>query len=118
MYETNELQTTLPALGRFKLYTKSLTWARMVLALPVQGCLRDQLRRAAHSVVLNAAEGGAQVSVGLKKKHYRICRASLWEVAAALDLLAIELGPARVDERLAGLLRELDAMLASLLKRA
>ena len=48
--------------------------------------------RAVHSVVLNVAEGGAQASEPSKRKHFRIARASLWEVAAALDLLAIESG--------------------------
>ena len=58
-----------------------------MLQLPVQGNLRDQMHRAVHSVVLNAAEGGAQASEACKRKHFRIARASLWEVAAALDAL-------------------------------
>ena len=115
MHKTNTIHTTLPALGRFKLYMKALDGARQVMALQVQGSLRDQLHRAVQSVVLNVAEGSAQVSAAMRKKHYRISRASLCEVAAVLDLL--RLGAAQVDGKLVSLLRELDAMLGALLRR-
>ena len=108
---------TLPQLGRFTVYRKSLGCARLVLALPVSGSLREQLRRAMHSVVLNTAEGGAERSRAAKKRYLAIARASLWEVAAALDLHAIEGGQASTIEPITELLRELDAMLWAILKR-
>lgn len=49
--------------------------------------LKDQLRRAATSVVLNIAEGANRQSPLEKRRHYIIARGSLGEAAAALDIL-------------------------------
>ena len=46
--------------------------------------LRRQANRAMDSVVLNIAEGAAQLG-NAKKRHYRIAYASVAEVAAAYD---------------------------------
>ena len=54
------------------------------------GPIGDQMSRAAQSVVLNLAEGGAQRARDMKRRHYRIALASTGECAAALDLLEIE----------------------------
>ena len=117
MNTTTQPTTTLPALGRFKLYTRALTWSKQLLKLPVQGGLRDQLQRAVLSVVLNIAEGGAQSSVRAKSKYYRIARASAWEVSAVIDVLAAMPGIARVEPDSVDELRQIDAMLSALLRR-
>ena len=111
-------EPTLPALSRFQVYRKALECARRVVALPVHGELRDQLRRAAFSVALTAAEGAGERTTAAKARYFAISRASAWEVAAALDLAAIQLGSRADLAVIAGLVREIDAMLAALLRRA
>ena len=49
--------------------------------------LRDQLFRAADSVVLNIAEGAGRNSRPDKQRHYEIAKGSATESAAALQLL-------------------------------
>src|SRR5512141_2034541 len=49
--------------------------------------LRDQLFRAADSVVLNIAEGAGRNSRPDKQRHYEIAKGSATESAAALELL-------------------------------
>jgi len=49
--------------------------------------LRDQMLRAAESVVLNIAEGAGRVSPADKRRHYAIAAGSAMEVGACLDLL-------------------------------
>ena len=51
--------------------------------------LRDQLLRAADSIVLNIAEGASRQSPADKRRFYAIARGSVGEVGAALDLLLI-----------------------------
>jgi four helix bundle protein len=51
------------------------------------GPLRDQLFRAADSVVLNIAEGAGRNSRSDKQRHYEIAKGSATESAAALELL-------------------------------
>ena len=48
--------------------------------------LRDQLYRAADSVVLNIAEGAGRNSRSDKQRHYEIAKGSATECAAALEL--------------------------------
>ena len=117
MNTTTQPTTTLSALGRFKLYTLALAWSKQMLTLPVQGCLRDQLQRAVLSVVLNIAEGGAQGSVRAKNKYFRIARASAWEVSAVVDVLAAMPGVARVKPDSVDELRQIDAMLSTLVRK-
>jgi len=50
--------------------------------------LRDQLDRAATSIVANIAEGAGEFSSSEKKRFYRIARRSVNEAAAWLDILA------------------------------
>ena len=52
------------------------------------GKLRDQLDRAATSIVANIAEGAGEFSPNEKKRFYRMARRSVNEVAAWLDILA------------------------------
>jgi four helix bundle protein len=49
--------------------------------------LRDQLRRAAASVVLNVAEGADEFSPREKARFYRMARRSACECVAVLDVL-------------------------------
>ena len=58
--------------------------------------LRDQIQRAAESVVLNIAEGAGQATHPMAKKHYRIALGSAAECAAALDLMELY-GATRIE---------------------
>jgi four helix bundle protein len=60
-----------------------------VLALRADAVVRDQLRRASLSVVLNIAEGAGQRSRAQKRHLYAIARGSAMESAAVLDVLRV-----------------------------
>ena len=69
---------------------------------PARAHLKDQLDRAATSVVLNIAEGAGEFSPADKQRFYRMARRSATEAAAVLDILsrrgavaAVKLRPAR-----------------------
>ena len=49
--------------------------------------LKDQLDRAATSIVLNIAEGAGEFSKDEKQRFYRMARRSATETAAVLDIL-------------------------------
>jgi len=55
---------------------------------PGSGTLRDQLDRAATSIIANIAEGAGEFSESEKKRFYRMARRSVNEVGAWLDILA------------------------------
>ncbi len=76
------------------------------------GDLKDQLRRASPSVMLNVAEGSQYESVAMAKKHYRYARASNDECFAALDALDA-IGVERLDPGI-DMTRRLGAMLRRL----
>jgi four helix bundle protein len=57
------------------------------LALRADAVVRDQLRRASLSCVLNIAEGAGQRSRAQKRHLYSIARGSAMESAAILDVL-------------------------------
>ena len=80
-------------LETFDVYLVSLDACRscVPIAASLDANLRDQLRRASSSVVLNTAEGFASVSRGVKRRHYEIARGSAMECVAILDL-AVALG--------------------------
>ena len=64
-----------------------LRWTAGIEAeLKGRAWLKDQLFRAASSVVLNVAEGASQESRGAARRHFRIAMASAGECAAALDV--------------------------------
>ena len=107
----------LPALGHFLVYRRTLGIAHLVFGLQIHGSLRDQLHRAVESVTLNVAEGAGERSIASKKRYYAIARASLWEVAAALDLLAVRRSNFPQIAGISGELRQVDAILAALLRR-
>lgn len=50
--------------------------------------LKDQLDRAATSIVLNIAEGAGEFSRADKQRFYRMARRSATESAATLDIIA------------------------------
>jgi four helix bundle protein len=54
---------------------------------PGRAHLKDQLDRAATSIVLNTAEGAGEFSPDEKVRFYRIARRSATETAAILDIL-------------------------------
>ena len=75
---------------RLDVYRLALEFRRSLAPLPkVRGIapLRDQLFRAADSVVLNIAEGAGRNSRCDKQRHYEIAKGSATESAAALELL-------------------------------
>ena len=74
--------------------------------------LRDQLLRAADSVVLNIAEGAGREPGDARRNHFRIASGSAAEVAAVLDLIALPGGAERQHE-----LRRVVAMLYRLARR-
>jgi len=53
----------------------------------IRAHLRDQLDRAAISIVLNIAEGGGEFSRADKQRFFRMAKRSATEVAAILDIL-------------------------------
>ena len=75
---------------RLDVYCVALEFRRSLAPLAkVRGIapLRDQLFRAADSVVLNIAEGAGRNSRADKQRHYEIAKGSATESAAALELL-------------------------------
>ena len=86
-------------LETFDVYRVSLDACRSCapIAASLDANLRDQLRRASSSVVLNTAEGFGSASRGVKRRHYEIARGSAMECVAILDLasaLGLEAVPA------------------------
>src|SRR5688572_9350186 len=67
--------------------------------------LRDQLDRAALSIVLNTAEGGGRVGAADKARFYAMARGSAMECAALFDVLGnLGIAPRPVCARARGLL--------------
>jgi four helix bundle protein len=101
---------------RLDVYQLALAIARWaaVQVIPAQRKhLRDQLVRAADSMVLNIAEGtGREPGSDARRNHYRCAAGSAAEVSAVLDLVALPGGPERQAE-----LRRVVAMLIKLTRR-
>ncbi len=53
----------------------------------IDNYLRDQLKRASISIVINIAEGSGKFSKADKKNFYTISRGSVYECASLLELL-------------------------------
>lgn len=86
-------------------YRIALDFHRALLPLAKQrglANLRDQLLRAAESVVLNIAEGAGRTARDDKRRFYEIAKGSATECAAVLDLLqnrGVLAGPAHAELR-------------------
>ena len=84
-----------------------------------RGYMRDQLRRAANSVVLNIAEGAGEYSPGDKARFYRMAKRSATEAAAQI-IVAAQLGLASTAAvpRARELLHRVVSMLVRMAARA
>jgi four helix bundle protein len=94
--------------------------AASVMATRADAVVRDQLRRASLSCVLNIAEGAGQRSRSVKRNLYGIARGSAMECAAIVDVLRVR-GVASAEEargarglvvRMVQMLTKLDQSLA------
>ena len=85
-------------LSQFRTYQHAVTFYRATRQLKLPGHLKDQLERAAASVVLNLAEGTGRPTRPDKRKFYNIALGSLRECQAVLDLAD---GPSTVAQQLA-----------------
>ena len=76
---------------RLDVYVVALQFQALaiVLASRADAVVRDQLRRASLSCVLNVAEGAGQRSRPQKRRFYAIARGSAMECAAVLDVLRL-----------------------------
>jgi len=62
----------------------------LILTTKIDDTLKDQLRRALLSVLLNIVEGASRYTHADKKNFYVIARASVFEVAVIFELLLEE----------------------------
>ncbi|MFH1017330.1 MAG: four helix bundle protein [Pseudomonadota bacterium] len=74
-------------LENFRTYQQSKELLGRCEGLKARGYVKDQLLRAALSVVLNLAEGSAKPTPKERRRFYAIALGSLREVQAILDLL-------------------------------
>lgn len=81
---------------------------------PGRAHLKDQLDRAATSIVLNIAEGAGEFSPDEKRRFYRIARRSATEAAAILQIVHRR---GQADETRAQHARELLVRVVSMLVR-
>ena len=88
---------------KLEVYALAVGVARAALGVRVNASLRDQLVRAAQSVVLNIAEGSG-LSGDARKRHYRIALGSAAEVGAAFDLAGVGGELANNNRRVAAML--------------
>ncbi|MCC6621772.1 MAG: four helix bundle protein [Deltaproteobacteria bacterium] len=84
----------------------ALEIARWAQGVGARRNLKDQLVRAADSVVLNIAEGAAQ-SGDARRNHFRIALGSAAEVAAVMDLLGTAGTPVTDIRRVGAMLAKL-----------
>ena len=112
----------------FPVYRKGLKLAGEIAALcnKTKGgqfnFLKDQIRRASSSIILNIAEGSGKWSKKDKINFYRMSLASTNECIAAIDLMftykLIEAGQAKqIKERLRDIALDLYALKRSIEKR-
>ena len=86
-----------------------------VFASRCDAVVRDQLRRASLSVVLNIAEGAGQQSRPQKRHLYSIARGSAMECAAIIDVLRVRgITPAMECRRARALLVRIIQMITKL----
>jgi four helix bundle protein len=92
----------------------TLTIPAMTKQAGAEGAERDQLVRAAESVVRNIAEGAGRWSDADSAKHYKIARGEAMECAASLDVMRLRklVAPQQYDRGI----RLLEAVVAMLTK--
>ena len=105
---------------RLEIYRTSLEAARSLREIArgldrEEEDLRDQLQRAATSVVLNLAEGAGEYRPAEKARFYRMSRRSAAECLAVLDLIAVYGLDAGNREPSRGMLRQIMATLTRLI---
>ena len=71
-------------------YHLAVQFFHLCKVITLKGELKDQLFRAASSIVLNLAEGSGKRTIPDQKRFYRIAMGSLRESQAILDLLGTE----------------------------
>ncbi len=96
----------------FRTYDLAVAFYHQARALPVTGDAKDQLWRAARSIVLNLAEGRGKRTTKDQVRFFTIAFGSLRECQAVLTLELLE------DTEAWCLLDQLAAALYSLIKRA
>ena len=77
---------------KLEVYQKAKSLNKMVQQLirsnrTIDSYLRDQLRRASISMVINIAEGSGKFSLGDKRNFYTISRGSVYECVSLFELL-------------------------------
>lgn len=107
----------LAVYGRAVIAAKRLDHLARIIPIHYRD-LRDQLRRAAVSTVLNIAEGAGEFSPKEKARFYRIARRSASECLAIIDLLKEFVAPHAASEEAKDDLLDVSAMLTNLIKSA
>ena len=79
---------------KFEAYQLAIRFAEIALTLidllpSGHSALRDQLKRAAFSILLNIAEGTGKNGVTDRKRFYSIARGSAMECAAIFDIISL-----------------------------
>ena len=85
-------------LENFRSYQLALSFHKQCQGLKLKGSLRDQLKRASESIVLNLAEGSAKPSPAERKRFYRMSLGSLREIQAIFDLQEMTLLKVEADQ--------------------
>jgi four helix bundle protein len=105
---------------RLEVYALALEFqaGAVELASCADAVVRDQLRRASLSCVLNIAEGAGRQSAAQKRYFYGIARGSAMESAAIVDVLRVRglVAPAEC-QRVRGVLVRVVQMLSKLERR-
>ena len=70
----------------FRTYDIAVEFYRLAGSIKLAGHLKDQLSRAASSIVLNLAEGSGRLTAKDQRKFFSIAYGSLRECRAVLDL--------------------------------
>lgn len=96
----------------YKLAVTLSRWAARQSLPPHRKHLRDQLVRAADSIVLNIAEGAGKGPGDSRRNHYRVALGSAAEVAAIVDIADFDDAEERRTQ-----IRRVGAMLAVLRRR-
>ncbi len=93
----------------YRLALEVARWAARQVLPPDRRHLRDQLVRAADSMVLNIGEGSGHEPGAARRNHYRVAAGSAGEVHSILDLVDLPEGAVRQEQ-----LRRVGAMLWSM----